>query len=140
MLDAIANGSLTLTSARVLDRALTLLISDLERRRCATVGKSRTKDVSSADGRTRHIPAAVRREVWKRDEGRCAFTNGSRRCSETTFLEFHHVEPYAAGGLAVVDNIQLRCRAHNQYEAELFFGEPFHVREQSLCYSTVLMR
>ena len=98
----------------MIDRALTLLISDLERRRCATVGKPRTKDVSSADGRTRHIPAAVRREVWKRDQGRCAFTSDSRRCTETSFLEFHHVAPYAAGGLAVVDNIQLRCRAHNR--------------------------
>ena len=126
--------------AAVLDRALTLLISDLERRRCAKVGNPRIKDVSCADGRTRHIPAAVRREVWKRDEGRCAFTIGSRRCAETAFLEFHHVVPYAAGGLAVGDNIQLRCRAHNQYEAELFFGEPFHVREQSLRYPAALAR
>ena len=123
--------------AAVLDRALTLLISDLERRRCATVGKRRTKDVSNPDGRTRHIPAAVRREVWKRDQGRCAFTSDSRRCTETSFLEFHHVAPYSAGGLAVVENIQLRCRAHNQYEAELFFGERFLVREQPACYSAV---
>ena len=126
--------------AAVLDRALTLLIYDLERRRCATVGNPRINEVSSADGRTRHIPAAVRREVWRRDQGRCAFTSNSRRCTETAFLEFHHVAPYAAGGLAVVDNIQLRCRAHNQYEAELFFGEPFQVREQPSYYSALLVR
>jgi len=37
-------------------------------------------------------------------------------------VEFHHVVPYAADGRATVDNIELRCRAHNRYEAEVFFG------------------
>jgi hypothetical protein len=32
------------------------------------------------------------------------------------------VIPYAVGGKPTVDNIQLRCRAHNRYEATLFFG------------------
>src|SRR5688572_24921609 len=51
------------------------------------------------------------------------------RCSPTpaeappAWLEFHHVEPCAAGGTATVANVQLRCRAHNGYEAQLFFGE-----------------
>ncbi|MGQ0568430.1 MAG: HNH endonuclease [Armatimonadota bacterium] len=46
----------------------------------------------------------------------------SKRQVERGFLEFHHVVPYAAGGEPAVDNIQLRCRAHNGYEAELDFG------------------
>ena len=33
------------------------------------------------------------------------------------------MEPYAAGGEATVSNIQLRCHAHNAYEARLFFGD-----------------
>jgi hypothetical protein len=33
-----------------------------------------------------------------------------------------YAEPYAAGGEATVENIQLRCRAHNAYEAELYYG------------------
>jgi hypothetical protein len=44
------------------------------------------------------------------------------RCSERSFLEYHHVLPYAVGGEATVANIQLRCRAHNGYEADVFFG------------------
>ena len=40
----------------------------------------------------------------------------------TALLEFHHVVPYGAGGKATVENIQLRCRAHNGYEAERFYG------------------
>jgi hypothetical protein len=30
--------------------------------------------------------------------------------------------PFARGGSATVENISLRCRRHNQYEAELVFG------------------
>ena len=73
--------------------------------------------------RSRPVPAAVRRVVWRRDSGRCAFVGAAGRCRETAFLEFHHVEPYAAGGGATVENIELRCRAHNAYDARLFFGD-----------------
>jgi hypothetical protein len=104
-----------------LDRALALLVTDLERRRCAVVSRPRPELGESRP--TRHIPAAVRREVWRRDHGRCAVVGTSGRCRETGFLEFHHVEPYATGGLATVANIQLRCRAHNLYEAALAFAE-----------------
>jgi hypothetical protein len=107
--------------AEILDRALTLLLDDLEKRRCAAVTTPR--EGASLAGRTRHIPAAVKREVWRRDQGRCAFARGSRRCTETAFIEFHHVVPYADGGTATVENIELRCRAHNQYEAMLIFSD-----------------
>ena len=108
--------------AAILDRALTLLLADLERRRCAAAARPRRGETGAASD-TRHIPAAVRRAVWQRDQGRCAFVGTRGRCRETGFLEFHHVAPYAAGGAATVENIQLRCRAHNLYEAALFFGE-----------------
>ena len=47
------------------------------------------------------------------------------------------MQPYAAGGAATVDNIQLRCRAHNGYEASLFFGPegPEVVREGQPVYA-----
>jgi hypothetical protein len=73
---------------------------------------------------SRHIPAAVKREVWQRDKGRCAFLGRTgKRCSATGRLEFHHVQAYALGGPATVDNIALRCRAHNAYEGVALFGE-----------------
>jgi 5-methylcytosine-specific restriction endonuclease McrA len=71
---------------------------------------------------SRHIPASVKREVWRRDDGRCAYSGRDGRCTERSFLEYHHVQPYAAGGAATTANIELRCRAHNAYEASLFFG------------------
>lgn len=112
--------------AEVLDRALTLLVEHLERQRFARAVAPRARRDERPSGR--HIPASVRRAVWERDDGRCAFVGRTGRCRETAFLEFHHVEPYATGGAATADNIQLRCRAHNQYEARLAFGEMF-VRE-----------
>jgi hypothetical protein len=75
------------------------------------------------------VPAAVRRDVWVRDEGRCAFVGTHGRCHERSFLEFHHVEPFADGGATTAGNLQLRCRAHNAYEAMLYFG-PSVVRER----------
>jgi hypothetical protein len=47
------------------------------------------------------------------------------RCGERVRLEFDHVEPVARGGRAKVAGLRLRCRAHNQYEAERAFGEGF---------------
>ena len=41
---------------------------------------------------------------------------------------------FAAGGGTTVDNLELRCRTHNAYEAELFFG-PFLARESHERYS-----
>jgi hypothetical protein len=32
------------------------------------------------------------------------------------------MDPYAVGGEATVGNISLRCRAHNAFEAEVWFG------------------
>jgi hypothetical protein len=118
----------------VLDRALTLLVADLERRRCAATPAPRASSSPNVGGR--YIPSAIRRAVWKRDAGRCAFVGTSGRCTETGWLEFHHVHPHAEGGSASVENIQLRCRAHNQYEARLWFGAGGgdEVREDSGVY------
>lgn len=48
-------------------------------------------------------------------------------------LEFHHVMPFASVGPAVVENIELRCAAHNAHEAELYVGprQPPLVRESA---------
>jgi hypothetical protein len=81
----------------ILDRALALLIDALERRRFARVISPQPSPRESAPS-GRHIPAAVRRAGWQRDEGRCGFVGRAGRCRETAFLEFHHVAPYAAGG------------------------------------------
>jgi 5-methylcytosine-specific restriction endonuclease McrA len=106
--------------AVIFDRALDLLLHALERQRCAAT--TRPRPAGPRRSGSRHIPAAVKREVWKRDEGRCAFVGGQHRCGERNFLEYHHLVPHADGGPPSAANLELRCRAHNVYEAERYFG------------------
>ena len=122
-------------AAAVFDRALTALLVELEKSRLASTSRPRPAPRSVSG--SRYIPASVKREVWRRDEGRCTFRGTRGRCAETGFLEFHHVRPFAVGGAADTRNIELRCRAHNQYEAELFFGlmQDGIVRETSAGFS-----
>src|SRR2546421_13029803 len=62
----------------------------------------------------RHIPAHVKRAVWKRDGGRCTHVDEKgHRCAERKFLEYDHEEPVARGGEATVKGVRLRCHAHN---------------------------
>jgi len=97
IVDLLTSGAMSLTSVRLLRKHLTT--------------------------ENRYTPRHVKRAVWQRDDGQCAFVSPDGvRCRERTFLEFHHVPAYARGGPATVENISLRCRRHNQYEAELFFG------------------
>jgi hypothetical protein len=54
-----------------------------------------------------------------------------RRCTERSYIEYHHVQPHVHQGPATVENISLRCRDHNVYESELIFGpyDPSLLRE-----------
>jgi len=57
---------------------------------------------------TRLIPAEVKREVWKRDKGRCVI------CGSTENLHFDHIIPFSKGGSSLTaENIQLLCAKHN---------------------------
>jgi hypothetical protein len=123
---AVPRGDVT----EVFDRALIALIAVLEKKKFG--GGERPIPAGPRDGgiprppSSRYLAAAVRRAVWARDGGQCAYVSASgRRCDGRRRLEFHHRRPYAVGGEATVENIELRCRAHNQYEADLFFA-PFH--------------
>jgi hypothetical protein len=105
---------------KILNRALHLLLVEVGRHK---TGDTRTPRRATPVARTgRYIPAAVRRAVWNRDNGRCVFSGRDGICGETACLEFHHIVPFAAGGPTDVSNIQLRCRAHNVYEAAVYFG------------------
>ena len=74
----------------------------------------------------RAIPTDVRREVWARDAAACAYVSPTgQRCGSTHQIEFHHIHPAGKNGPPTVDNISLRCRAHNSYAADLDYGRPF---------------
>jgi hypothetical protein len=115
----------------IFERALTLLLERVERAKLAAAARPqprrsirpRTDRVHKSAATSRHIPREVKRAVWRRDAGQCAFVSPTGlKCSELAFLEFHHIQPHAKRGPATVANISLRCWRHNQYEAELIFG------------------
>jgi 5-methylcytosine-specific restriction endonuclease McrA len=105
--------------AAIFDRALTALLAELRKARHAAVSRPRTASASTTG---RYVPAGVKRAVWERDKGQCAFVGAQGRCAERGFLEYHHRVPYADGGATTCDNLELRCHAHNAYEAELWCG------------------
>lgn len=115
--------------AEVLERALQELVTRLEKQKLAETdhpGAARAPQRGS-----RHVPAAVRREVRRRDDDQCTFVGrDGHRCQERRRLEFDHVVPVARGGRSTAANVRLLCRAHNQYEAEQVYGERFMDRKR----------
>jgi len=122
---AVPSGDL----ATVIKRSALALVRELEQQKFAKCARSRSRR-GAPKGRT--IPAEVRRAVFQRDEGRCTFvSNSGKRCEAACRLEFDHIEPVAKGGQSTTSNLRLRCRAHNQYEAECAFGAGFiHEKRQ----------
>ena len=65
----------------------------------------------------RALPAAVRRQVWRRDGGRCSYVDRrtERRCNSRHLIEIDHILPYALGGGADPGNLRLLCHAHHRH-------------------------
>lgn len=57
---------------------------------------------------SRLIPSEVKKEVWKRDGGKCVI------CGDTKNLHFDHDLPFSKGGTSLtVKNVRLLCMKHN---------------------------
>ena len=54
------------------------------------------------------IPASVKREVWRRDQGRCV------ECGSRTRLEYDHIIPVSKGGSNTARNVQILCEVCNR--------------------------
>jgi len=123
----------------VMKRGLEALRSELLKKRFGVGRKPRrvqlrTNEARSASpcpglsmsNRTRHVPAAVAREVYVRDRGCCTFcADDGRRCGERRLLQLDHRVPHAEGGEPTVGNLRLRCRAHNLHTARTYFGKEY---------------
>jgi hypothetical protein len=64
---------------------------------------------------TQAIPAAARREVWRRDQGQCTYQDPAtgRKCGASALLQLDHIVPRAQGRGNETSNLRLRCRRHN---------------------------
>jgi hypothetical protein len=59
--------------------------------------------------RTRTIPPALRRALWSRDRG-CRFPS----CTNTHYVDAHHIDHWAHGGETRLDNLVLLCGTHHR--------------------------
>ena len=83
------------------------------------------RTAAAAAAPSRHIPHAIKRQVFERDGGRCTFVGeDGRRCGERHLITFHHTQPWARQRRHVAAEIVLMCHSHNQLLAREDFGEP----------------
>ena len=84
----------------------------------------RQGNASAVKPKNRHIPNATRDKVWLRDQGRCQFKDKQtgKICGSKKYLELDHRFPFALGGEHSEQSLQLRCRNHNLYRAEILTG------------------
>lgn len=86
---------------------------DPARDRRASAPKLRGTPKLANEG-TRHIPAALRRQVWREAHGRCTHQREGVRCPSRFALQVDHIQPYALGGSSTdARNLRLLCRQHN---------------------------
>ena len=64
----------------------------------------------------RHIPAVVRRAVWRRYGGACCYQDPLTgvTCGSTHLVQIDHIVPVAQGGSDDIVNLRLRCAVHNR--------------------------
>jgi 5-methylcytosine-specific restriction endonuclease McrA len=129
--------------AMVVERAMDLLLADLERKRLGRTkrpyrktpargvvsGRPTSGATTSDRARSGRVTNAVRREVYERDGFCCTYLGeDGHQCEARAFLELDHVEAKAVGGSSGADNLRVRCRSHNQLTAEQTFGRE-HVEQ-----------
>ncbi len=110
------------TMQEVLRRALAQYV-----KRHAPVARQARRDARAkrvvAAKSSRHIPVAIRDAVALRDGCQCTYTApDGRRCSERHSLQLDHIHPFALGGEHTMENLRLRCSAHNRLYAEQVYG------------------
>ena len=118
--DALSHAMPDATPAEILEAGLELLLAQVAKRR-GLVEKPQQK---VRPAKAEHIPAHVRREVWKRDGGRCQYPLASGEiCGATRHLELDHIKPRALGGASTTDNVRVVCKPHNNLAARLILGD-----------------
>jgi len=121
----------------ILDRALSALIEKVEKERFGVGRKPRSTTLSQGRAKSRHVPDAIKRAVYERDQGRCTFVgpNGTR-CDQTSLLELDHLDGYARRPEHRVSRLTLRCFWHNQYAAEVMYGRQWMAERRKAARQT----
>jgi 5-methylcytosine-specific restriction endonuclease McrA len=121
--DLVAHAIPSRDSSKVVARALREMIERAQKQKYGKGVRTREGERSESP---RYVSAHVRWAVRQRDGEQCTYVSpDGRRCDATSQLEYDHVVPVARGGQATVENLRMRCRGHNQFEAERTFGREF---------------
>ena len=97
----------------------------------------KTISPSGARARTRAIPSRVRERVLEKAGYQCQYQGprggligrASERCTQRTGLEVDHLQAIAKRGPSDEGNLQVLCKAHNLFRAEIECGGEF-IREK----------
>jgi 5-methylcytosine-specific restriction endonuclease McrA len=123
--DLVAHAIPSRDSSRVVARALREMIERAQKQKYGKGVQTRKGEPSESTS-PRYVSAHVRWAVRQRDGEQCTYVSpDGRRCEATSHLEYDHIVPVARGGQATVENLRMRCRGHNQFEAERTFGREF---------------
>ncbi len=83
----------------------------------------RPRDTPRPSADPEHVPAHVRREVWRRDGGRCQHPVASGGvCGSTARVELHHRTSRHRGGPPTPENLTILCGFHHDLETRREFG------------------
>ncbi len=107
--------------AEIIEAALDLLL-ERQAKRNGLVKEPRKQPRPCAD--PEHVPAHVRREVWKRDGGKCQHPVASGGvCGSTVRAELHHRTSRHRGGPPTAKNLTTFCAFHHDLETRREFGD-----------------
>jgi hypothetical protein len=119
--DALSHSRPGASNEQILEAGLDLVLA-AHAKRNGLVERPLASPRPSKQGR--YIPAHVRREVWKRDGGKCQWRLDSGEiCGSTHQLEIDHVQPVALGGIATVEGCRVVCKPHNDLAARRILGD-----------------
>ncbi len=100
------------------------LARDAKRRALVAKPRPRRAANQAATSDSDHIPAEIRREVWRRDAGCCQWKLASGGiCGSKMRPQLDHIVPKGKGGPTTVENLRVLCERHNQYAARLAYGD-----------------
>ena len=130
--DALSHSHPCASEEAILEVGLDLILQRHAKRR-GIGAKPRAKSQQNGAGapstphstkRSRHVPAAVWRAVWKRDHGCCSWPleNGGV-CGSTRQVELDHIKGWALGAETTVEECRILCRFHQDISARTLYGD-----------------
>lgn len=113
------------TDAQIFDYALSFMLDRVDPLRKKPKDPSTQLAAESASKRvTKKISAPVRRSIIQSAQGSCTYKDPhtGRTCGSRHQIQIDHIIPKAMGGSDEPENLRVRCREHNLFEAERVFG------------------